>query len=479
MRKAVRSNKELNDQTGVGLNPQHKGCTLVMILVPIIVIFFTVGVYVGSILDRSNGVTYKVEDSSAAKNLGLPGTNNIHIRWDRIGSSGQPNIDNNNLRGPTVTSNGKVSTAAVNIKTPLNKEQTVEQILSNSLHAEGRSSMKGPVNLDSRNVLITAWFYLDNTDIHDNDMRTILANKMTGCEVDIGRNGLAVFVNAWQESDHKLYVEYGGLQHSGCNKLSSKSITVEPEKWYHVAVFAASSFTSLYLNGEEVNSMKHDEIEPHEPQNTHPLTIGSYESNEFPLYGNISHVTIKQMKDDDVNYENRNEVLKPIINKCKDIKYLHSTVGFNNELELTALYTLEEAVNEAPDTIAKDMIHNNNGKYKFPAFKGYQVTGVKIGLIDGIGNRPVTDEMREEADRLGKERRELIKQGMTHAWDGYKKYAWGYDELKPLSNRGQNNWGGMGVTLVDSLDTLWIMGMKKEFEEAKNWVQNSLSFDHA
>jgi len=43
---------------------------------------------------------------------------------------------------------------------------------------------------------------------------------------------------------------------------------------------------------------------------------------------------------------------------------------------------------------------------------------------------------------------------MKHAWAGYKKYAWGHDELKPQSRRGNDNWGGMGVTLVDSLDTV-------------------------
>lgn len=25
-----------------------------------------------------------------------------------------------------------------------------------------------------------------------------------------------------------------------------------------------------------------------------------------------------------------------------------------------------------------------------------------------------------------------------HAWNGYKKYAWGHNELKPLSNRGHS-----------------------------------------
>jgi hypothetical protein len=33
------------------------------------------------------------------------------------------------------------------------------------------------------------------------------------------------------------------------------------------------------------------------------------------------------------------------------------------------------------------------------------------------------------------------------------------------------------MTLVDSLDTLWLMGMAPEFEEAKQWVAKSLFFN--
>lgn len=88
----------------------------------------------------------------------------------------------------------------------------------------------------------------------------------------------------------------------------------------------------------------------------------------------------------------------------------------------------------------------------------------------------MTDEMREESDRQGRIRREEIKRGMATAWDGYRKHAWGRDELKPATRTGGDPWGGMGVTLVDSLDTLWVMGMKKEFDEATEWVRQSLSF---
>jgi mannosyl-oligosaccharide alpha-1,2-mannosidase len=33
-------------------------------------------------------------------------------------------------------------------------------------------------------------------------------------------------------------------------------------------------------------------------------------------------------------------------------------------------------------------------------------------------------------------RREAIRQAMVHAWGGYEKYAWGYDELCPLTQKG-------------------------------------------
>lgn len=66
---------------------------------------------------------------------------------------------------------------------------------------------------------------------------------------------------------------------------------------------------------------------------------------------------------------------------------------------------------------------------------------------------------------------------MKHVWRGYKTYAYGQDELKPISKRGHDNWGGMCTTLIDSLDTLWMMGMKKEFWEGRNWIRDHLDFD--
>ena len=69
-----------------------------------------------------------------------------------------------------------------------------------------------------------------------------------------------------------------------------------------------------------------------------------------------------------------------------------------------------------------------------------------------------------------------------HAWDGYVKYAWGDNELKPVSRRGHSaaifgKNSKMGATIVDSLDTLYMMGMMEAFNKAKEWVKVSLNMD--
>ncbi|RFU29244.1 hypothetical protein B7463_g7103, partial [Scytalidium lignicola] len=75
------------------------------------------------------------------------------------------------------------------------------------------------------------------------------------------------------------------------------------------------------------------------------------------------------------------------------------------------------------------------------------------------------DETAEEKEtRLS--RLAAVKGNFTHAWNGYKQHAWRQDEVKPLSGGASNPFGGWAATLVDSLDTLWIMGLQDEFHDA-------------
>ncbi|TSK20175.1 Mannosyl-oligosaccharide 1,2-alpha-mannosidase IC [Bagarius yarrelli] len=66
---------------------------------------------------------------------------------------------------------------------------------------------------------------------------------------------------------------------------------------------------------------------------------------------------------------------------------------------------------------------------------------------------------------------------MKFAWDNYRRYAWGQNELRPLTKNGHigNMFGGLrGATIVDSLDTLYIMGLTEDFKEAKEWIRTNL-----
>lgn len=57
-------------------------------------------------------------------------------------------------------------------------------------------------------------------------------------------------------------------------------------------------------------------------------------------------------------------------------------------------------------------------------------------------------------------RQVAIVDAFMHAWNAYKKYAWGHDELKPISKSFQE-WMSVGLTIVDSLDTLIIMDLNQ------------------
>ncbi|KAG1364145.1 mannosyl-oligosaccharide 1,2-alpha-mannosidase MNS1 [Cocos nucifera] len=108
-----------------------------------------------------------------------------------------------------------------------------------------------------------------------------------------------------------------------------------------------------------------------------------------------------------------------------------------------------------------------------------EVEGTVGNLGEGISstNDKVISKDVLGMDPVNKERREKVKEAMLHAWNSYEKYAWGQDELQPQSKNGVNNFGGLGATLVDSLDTLYIMGLEDEFQRAREWVANSLNFN--
>lgn len=68
-----------------------------------------------------------------------------------------------------------------------------------------------------------------------------------------------------------------------------------------------------------------------------------------------------------------------------------------------------------------------------------------------------------------------IREAMKHSWDSYRRYAWGYDMLKPRSKEA-DHWFKLGLTIIESTDTLIVMGLTGDSKLAVDWIENDLNF---
>jgi mannosyl-oligosaccharide alpha-1,2-mannosidase len=80
-----------------------------------------------------------------------------------------------------------------------------------------------------------------------------------------------------------------------------------------------------------------------------------------------------------------------------------------------------------------------------------------------------TEDASDREQRL--DRQAAVKEAFLHAWTGYKNHAWLKDEVSPVSGKFVNSFSGWAASLVDTLDTLLIMGLDDEFEKALEAIE--------
>ncbi|KAL8920314.1 MAG: hypothetical protein Q9172_004546 [Xanthocarpia lactea] len=97
-------------------------------------------------------------------------------------------------------------------------------------------------------------------------------------------------------------------------------------------------------------------------------------------------------------------------------------------------------------------------------------TSARLPNIQHAFGTETQGEREEREERLA-----AVKKSFVHSWQGYKSHAWKQDELVPIKGGFVTTFGGWGATLVDSLDTLWMMGLKDDFEDAIQAV-NEMDF---
>lgn len=114
--------------------------------------------------------------------------------------------------------------------------------------------------------------------------------------------------------------------------------------------------------------------------------------------------------------------------------------------DLLQLFNLPDGVEAVKlNTIEEDRLQDQKEQIAAPAFN----VAANPPSGEGVQFMPATGH-----------RQTAVLNAFKHAWNGYCKYAWGHDHVKPISKKYQD-WFNLGLTIVDSLDTLWIMNLKK------------------
>ncbi|KAJ5169658.1 Glycoside hydrolase family 47 [Penicillium coprophilum] len=109
-------------------------------------------------------------------------------------------------------------------------------------------------------------------------------------------------------------------------------------------------------------------------------------------------------------------------------------------------------------------------RFPVPAEKVIKLPKEQSKTIPKLQAKFKDESSSDKQERL--QRLSAIKAEFAHAWKGYKEVAMGHDEVKPLSKEFEDPFNGWGATLVDSIDTLWIMQLKDEFSEALDVIKN-------
>ncbi|THW93333.1 seven-hairpin glycosidase [Aureobasidium pullulans] len=117
-----------------------------------------------------------------------------------------------------------------------------------------------------------------------------------------------------------------------------------------------------------------------------------------------------------------------------------------------------------PGEVSAPAIHWSKQPEHFPIATTIQLPTGSPKAIPRIQHKFKKESSADKADR--EEKLKVIENAVSHAWEGYRSRAWMKDEVRPVSGGSRDPFCGWAATLVDALDTLWIVGLKDEFDES-------------
>ena len=92
--------------------------------------------------------------------------------------------------------------------------------------------------------------------------------------------------------------------------------------------------------------------------------------------------------------------------------------------------------------------------------------------MSGGTHAPPADQTNRGDSQLWSERQSAVVHAFQYAWKAYETYAWGMDHLLPLSRKGED-WFHLGLTIIDAMDTMYLMGLEEPLKRCEAWVEHA------
>lgn len=125
---------------------------------------------------------------------------------------------------------------------------------------------------------------------------------------------------------------------------------------------------------------------------------------------------------------------------------------------------------ESTPTATSPPVHWTSRPDRFPVSSLISLPQARAKSFPRIQHKFAPESAEDRRDRLDK--LEQVRAVFRRSWHAYSTRCLGHDEIMPVSGKCNDKFNGWGATLVDSLDTLWLMDFKPEFEAAVRKVEN-------
>ncbi|XP_041970790.1 mannosyl-oligosaccharide alpha-1,2-mannosidase IA [Aricia agestis] len=222
------------------------------------------------------------------------------------------------------------------------------------------------------------------------------------------------------------------------------------------ALFYLPEFKSTTSVNDSVYNV-YKRIQKAGPELLMPPPLAQNDVGEFPVVGIVRH---GEEGDDPHVIEDRNR-LRAKIDEDMGMKVLERP-----QFDVAPSVSSSKGPSKPPVDAIEEPAAGNNAA-------GRDVSPSGLKSMNAV-SKYVIPPLDANADGSIRNKRDTVKQMMRHAWNNYKLYAWGKNELKPISKRAHLTSvfgaGDLGATVVDGLDTLYLMGLMDEFREGRDWV---------